>query len=174
MRKLLLTSLVALCPAVASATTLAGDTVNLALPGFGAVDVVVGSGIEFDLDGTTFDLNPNGTNNLLVVDGDVFGTVGNVSSLVISDMNFNDGSELTGFLVTQTNLVNLQVSFTADSLTFTFDPNTDSPNGILLEGAYLTQLPGAGPTPVPLPATAPLLLLAAGGLAVMRRRKARG
>jgi len=165
-------------PLAASAETPSGGDVLMELRrptgSFGSVNVTVGSGIEFDLDGTTFDLNRSDTGNLLVMDGDGFGTLGAVSSLIISDMILDDGSVPDGFIVTRPNLSNLSIGTTDDSLTFVFDNGTASPDGaIILEGSYvISDGPGA-PSPIPLPATAPLLLLAAGGLAALRRRRAK-
>jgi hypothetical protein len=178
MRKLVLSSLVALLPAVASASTLTGDDVYMQIPGFGNGMVTVGAGHDVMLGGTNFDLDAGPSGNMLHWNNREYESNFGVTSVVFGNMDFTDGSDLIGFLVSETQLTNLKVAVTASTLIFTFDANGVLEKGKkVIAGTYLTSggiVSQQPPSPVPLPASAPLLLAAAGGLALLRRRKSRG
>lgn len=157
-------------PTGAFASSLTGDDVTMTFdPGavytstFTAVSGVDESAFGFSVDvdsGTAAD----------EFSWTIFG-IGNltgVTSFTLSDLDFDDGYDLVGFELYQTALDGVSFSFTADSMTVSWDPIGQFEAGVVLEGQYLTAPPA-----VPLPASAPLILLGLGALGVVgRRRKA--
>lgn len=151
-------SLVAAIPA--SASTLNGDSLSITFqPGNNVLgaNVTVGPGVDLTLGGFTFDLNAG-------ADGDEFifmdggGFFSGSTSLVLSDLDFSDGSSLVNFSLLSTSLTSLSFVVGPDSLTFTYDnPGFGPNNGPAISGRFLTS--AAVPEP-----TTPLLILL-GGLA---------
>lgn len=157
-------------PTGAFASTLSGDDVTITFnPGpvytstFTAVSGTDASAFGFDVDvdaGTAGDE----FSWVSVGSGDLTG----VTSFTLSDLDFDDGYDIIGFEVYSTILTGLSFSFTADSMTVSWDPIGAFEPSTVLTGQYLTA-----PAAVPLPASAPLILMGLGALGLVgRRRKA--
>jgi hypothetical protein len=178
MRNLLLSAAVVCLPFVAPAATLSGDMIDVTIHGLGSQSVLVGSGTDFKLLGITLDFDAGSGNMNLAWTSNKLGTFHQYTSWTFSDLDFDDGSDLVGFLVTGTQFAGLSVSVTADSISFDFDQHATFNTGSVLSGTFITDAPSARqqlapPAAIPLPATAPLLVLGAAGLVALRRRKSR-
>lgn len=151
------------------ASTLAGDTVTLTFqPGNDSLGTFsVGPGIDRTLGNFQFEMNGGLAGDEFRFD-DNGGFFSASTSLVLSSLDFSDGSDLSGFSLISSSLSSLTWSNTSNSLTFFFDDPGHGPNnGPAIHGSFLT-------TAVMEPGT--LLLFAAGalGFAAVARHKFRG
>jgi hypothetical protein len=151
----------------ASAGLVTGDNVTLTFaPSGGSSSFTIRDGVDLQLGTFAFDLNAG-------VDGMIFdfqsaqrGFLGGSSSFTVSSLLFEGGYSLTGFDLFQTNMTNLAIFTTADSITFSYDPGDGSTfPGTVIRGRYITN-----EASVPEPATLVLFGLSLVGLAASRRR----
>lgn len=163
--------------AAAQAATLAGDTVSVNLStGFGGdfgtlSPVLVGAGVDANYFGNQ-DLDFNDG-----VDGDIFSITslgsfcgmstcegsGDIVTFTLTSLDF--GGALLGVNILTSIGGAIVSSFTADSVTFQWTEATIS------AGTYFTAQFVTGPSPIPLPASLPLLAIGLAGLAALRSRR---
>lgn len=171
MKKLVLKSLIALfcaLPSFANAGLLVGDDVTVAFNYTTSNDFVlpgtIGPGADAGIGNLAFDLNAG-------PGGDVFewialsvSNIDNVIGITVSDLAFDDGSDLIDFNLFSTVLSNLAYTISAASIAFTFDEfsTINVGAGTVLSGQFITPT-----TTVPEPGTLALLML---GLVGMRLR----
>ncbi|MCP4767667.1 MAG: VPLPA-CTERM sorting domain-containing protein [Gammaproteobacteria bacterium] len=162
-------ALLGLSVSSANAATLTGDQVTVdLLPTAGDfTSSPIGAGFDLSVGVFRFDFNGG-------VDGDEFlfedngGFFSNSNSILLSTLDFDDGSDLLGFDLISTSLSNLTFSFTANSLTFNFDlvPGSGPNNGPAIHGRFITDV-----SPVPVPAAVWLFGTALLGFVGMSRRR---
>lgn len=153
---------------VAQAGLVTGSTVVFDLnPNDGPRSAAIQAGSDMTIGAFSLDFN-SGAN------GDVFNWassgnagLGGNSSFVLSGLQFDDGSTLTGFQVLSSELTGLVITTTASSLTVTFTPaSVAGASGTVFSGRYLTTA-----ATVPEPSALALVGISLAGLALMRRRK---
>jgi hypothetical protein len=171
MKRVFLSLVVGLWSCFASASVLTGDTILFQVnPGVvSATPATVGAGDDLVFANFRFNLDAGGA-------GDQFswsstpnaGALLNSTSIQISDLDFNDGSTLIGFDLFSTLLSGLVITTTSDSITFAYTTQEMVGPGLVLSGRFLTS------ATVPLPGTAPLLLVGIALLAAQSSRRKRG
>lgn len=166
------TALITCLATAGSAATFNGDTADFRLSASGLGEIagqssVIGAGRELEISNELF-LDMDDLTVKITYDITGFPEVGADTTWNITGLDANDGSRISGFTLTGGNgrLVS-GTSFTADSLTIDFFNFTaaQSPGAQTWEFEIATS-------PIPLPATLPLMMLGFGALAMNRRRKA--
>ena len=162
--------------AAAEAATLAGDTVSVNLStGFlgdlGTQSVLVGAGVDATYFGNQ-DLDFDDG-----VDGDIFSITslfnfcgmstcagsGDIVTFTLTSLDF--GVPLLGVNILTSIGGAIVSSFTSDSVTFQWTEAS------IPQGTYFTAQFVTGPSPIPLPASLPLLAIGLAGLAALRSRR---
>ncbi len=169
MKKLIALVFLTLMNTVSSAAVLTGDSIDFTVAPagiFSTPPVVVGAGddlvsIFYHFD---FDAGPAG-DQFLWSSIPSAGNLAGSNAITLSDLDFNDGSSLIGFDLFSTLLSGLTISVMPDSITFSHTSTDMVGPGTVLSGRFITT----STHQIPTPATAPLVLLAA-GIALWRAR----
>lgn len=153
---------------VSQAATLTGDDVTLDVAEIGySSTTTVGAGDEFTIGAISMDVDATPGDELMISSTADLAGLG-VTTFELSDLDFSGGEILVGFVVTFSQLANVVVTFTQDSLKITFDDGAIT-EGVVLEGMLVTT---SLDTPaVPLPAGLPLVASGLALLGFMGRRK---
>ena len=172
MKKAFLCLALSLSSCLAQASVLTGDSVVFqADPGVIApASATVGAGDEFVFLNFRFDLDAGpGADGFSWVSEPGAGGLAGSTSIVLSDLDFTDGSSLVGFELFTTVLSGLVITTTPDSISFAYTSSGLVGPGPILTGQFLTE------SAVPTPGTAALMLsaLALVPLCSSRKRKAK-
>ena len=162
--------------ATAEASTLDGDTVSVNLStglggDFGTEVVLVGAGVDANyFSNQDLDFNSG-------VDGDIFSITslgnycgmstcagsGDIVTFTLTSLDF--GEPLVGVNILTSIGGATVTSLTSDSVTFEWT------EAAIPDGTYFTAQFITGPSPIPLPASMPLLAIGLAGLAALRSRR---
>lgn len=155
-------------PTSASASTLLGDEVSIIADPGGIYSTTFTVDRGRDLAVGNFRANVSAGAN-----GDQFhwsavnsgGRLGGATSFTFSDLDFTDGSTLVGFKIKTTLLDDVVATVSNGVLTVSWSTKGIVGPGPVLHGKYITSV-------VPLPASAPLILIGLGALGLIGRRRA--
>jgi hypothetical protein len=172
MKKIILATCMTVASFCASASTLTGDEVTITTtPSVFTMPLTVGAGTDLSVgsgSGTfLFDLNRGPDGNRFTLTSVGSSTFSGSNSFTFSDLDFTDGSLLTGFNLLATSLSGFSFSTTADSITFSYS-NAFAADGVVIDGTFVTS------AAVPLPGTLPLVLLGLGALGIGGRARRSG